>query len=682
MLRWLVLITGALALESVVQKSNQAVHSVESVVPNKKSDQAAHSGESVVPNKKSDQGEVASKSTQATKSKKTESTVPASIQDQHSVVGNSFQSSQSYAKLSSQFAQYHSNTANVFLHMLSTPAIALGILVLIAAASNSRVAIGACVAYQILLSLSGVSFCLWLKTSMLLGFLLFVARSSSRVPYGLVLITLGVAGQSVAHVLTKEASLASTYQTSEDYWRRACEHTLLVLPLVIEAAERVLNCTQWLFLATCVAALLPQVFREWFPWQLKYNQVLKARFDADDESVESVREWVVKQTPDPKTGGGHWSRAALDEETGEAFDAIAESDEIMEMFHNRFPRENFTVKLLPCLSEVCVTPASEHPSRKHIHAPFIVYPFSSVFECVVALNANTRVTDDFALLQRPITATTGECFAFDYSREVHVVQHDSATRPDPRMVMRLYYVVSNPYACGFGWLLGLLTSVYHRGLIALGLHPASNGFISSLFGLLSWAFALAEEHIGFCNVLYFALLWRLNDLCPTKPWFLVFGTSYVHYFRYMNTYHHASRQVSAGRFRRDAFLYKSCAMLWLAYYYTNGFSISTFDPDPLSLIVAAIGFGISTLAMKALGMDATYFGVELDVAKPRWITDFPYGVIPHPMIVGQIIGILGLYISAQFRAQAPYMALGHVGLYLVHMAQENFFLPSKYGKID
>jgi hypothetical protein len=304
---------------------------------------------------------------------------------------------------------------------------------------------------------------------------------------------------------------------------------------------------------------------------------------------------------------------------------------------------------------------------------------------VIALDDNTEITDNFALVQRPITATAGDCFAFDYSREIHHVTHDNA-RPnkDHRVVMKLHYVVSNSQAWPLGALLGFLTRKYREivgpvFLASIKPEGLATKVLSPLVYGASYLFAHIEELVGFCNIAYFLLLWQLNSL---HPWFLAFGTSYVHYFRYMNTYEHASRQVSAGRFRRDAFLYKSCAMLWLGYYYTDKFNIYTFTPDYLSLAVAATGFAISSLAMKALGMDATYFGVELDIAKPRWITDFPYGVIPHPMIVGQIIGILGLHISAQFRIHCPYMALGHVALYLVHMAQENFFLPSKYGKSE
>ena len=57
---------------------------------------------------------------------------------------------------------------------------------------------------------------------------------------------------------------------------------------------------------------------------------------------------------------------------------------------------------------------------------------------------------------------------------------------------------------------------------------------------------------------------------------------------------------------------------------------------------------------------------------------FPYGYIPHPMIVSQIWAMLGLYKAAHFRAEAPFVVPLHVALYLVHMLQEHFDIYKKY----
>jgi hypothetical protein len=76
------------------------------------------------------------------------------------------------------------------------------------------------------------------------------------------------------------------------------------------------------------------------------------------------------------------------------------------------------------------------------------------------------------------------------------------------------------------------------------------------------------------------------------------------------------------------------------------------------------------MAASALGKERTYFGVELDRVPPRRIHRFPYGTIPHPMILGAIVGLLGLHAMSGFRAVLPWVISVHIGLYLLHLLQE------------
>jgi hypothetical protein len=56
--------------------------------------------------------------------------------------------------------------------------------------------------------------------------------------------------------------------------------------------------------------------------------------------------------------------------------------------------------------------------------------------------------------------------------------------------------------------------------------------------------------------------------------------------------------------------------------------------------------------------------------EPKWISSFPYNCIPHPMIVGAMVGLSGVYKMAGMRAAMPYLVPGHIALYACHMAQE------------
>ena len=65
--------------------------------------------------------------------------------------------------------------------------------------------------------------------------------------------------------------------------------------------------------------------------------------------------------------------------------------------------------------------------------------------------------------------------------------------------------------------------------------------------------------------------------------------------------------------------------------------------------------------------------MELGLYEPKWISAFPYNCIPHPMIVGAMLGLSGVYKMAGMRATMPYLVPGHIFLYACHMAQEMLF---------
>ena len=96
----------------------------------------------------------------------------------------------------------------------------------------------------------------------------------------------------------------------------------------------------------------------------------------------------------------------------------------------------------------------------------------------------------------------------------------------------------------------------------------------------------------------------------------------------------------------------------------------TFSFDPLSWAFMAVGYGIATAATVALGVDRTWFGVELGQMPPKRIEAFPYNVLPHPMILGGIIGLLGFHLHAPFRELVPWLVPVHIAFYLLHMVQE------------
>lgn len=149
-----------------------------------------------------------------------------------------------------------------------------------------------------------------------------------------------------------------------------------------------------------------------------------------------------------------------------------------------------------------------------------------------------------------------------------------------------------------------------------------------------------------------------------SPLPVLLGTSFVHYLIYMGTFE-IREGVRYGQFVREAVFFRAVSMIQLAYWYVVG-----FEPNWVSLILIGTGFGLSMLASHRLGFVGTYFGAELGQIEPRWERSFPYGTIPHPMIVGNLIGLVGIGLSPELSERFPWLVPSHCALYLIHLVQE------------
>ena len=97
-----------------------------------------------------------------------------------------------------------------------------------------------------------------------------------------------------------------------------------------------------------------------------------------------------------------------------------------------------------------------------------------------------------------------------------------------------------------------------------------------------------------------------------------------------------------------------------------------FEYNVVSLSLIIVGQGIASAAFAALGVHRTYFAVELGRLQPKWITAFPYGVVPHPMISGAVVALTGVWMMPGVRLNYPWLVPAHITFYLLHMLQEQF----------
>lgn len=142
----------------------------------------------------------------------------------------------------------------------------------------------------------------------------------------------------------------------------------------------------------------------------------------------------------------------------------------------------------------------------------------------------------------------------------------------------------------------------------------------------------------------------------------VYALSFWHYLVYALAF--LWRRISLERFKRDSFLLKTVAMAMLAAV------LWTTVPNAVSATAIAAGFALNIASARALGADRTYYGYELEALPPLRITAFPYSMIGHPMLIGNMLAFGGTMLDADFREAWWPLGFLHVVLNLLIILME------------
>jgi hypothetical protein len=563
-----------------------------------------------------------------------------------------------YHRLRAPFSDTHQTTLNVALHLVTTPLGIVGALALTALVSPVLPAVIALV-YAVGL-LGRVPLRLWIATSLALVPIVAAASLPWLWWQALVALVVGYVGQDVAHWLCGEDTLQSRYLGETTWLGELTVHTALLLPLVLDAA----------------------VQPDRAPWRVAVppDRIVWGPLDpsrADD--LATVRAWVTEAQPttDHTT---HWWPRDTPPHVHEAIQRIAHGDDMRAHFGAVFGRLWEVAPVLD-MNEVYVAgPDGKRNSDRvffmsHIDGPWALWPWASVYRCLVGVNDNAHVHTHFPTAgtsyddPRTYTITTGDVLGFDFNRELHYITEDPGRAEDHRRItLKLHYMVYPRFPPTWGWMLGWATARYNERarqlfLDTIATETPGERFWASLVLYTTKGFELVQRGMGTRNVLYVLAL-ALWSLLVRDPLPLVVGAGYVHYALYMAVFH-VRGPISFGTFVRDALFFKTVSMTTLAAMYLSVFA---FDPVSLALLVA--GFGTTMAATSALGLPRTYFGAELGLLPPERVTAFPYGWLPHPMILGGIVGLLGIHALAPFREAWPWVIPLHVACYVVHLLQE------------
>jgi len=196
----------------------------------------------------------------------------------------------------------------------------------------------------------------------------------------------------------------------------------------------------------------------------------------------------------------------------------------------------------------------------------------------------------------------------------------------------------------------------------------SKGYIVHLWDFREYKIMKKE----YSNIYYITSLLIISYLTDYKI-FLI-GTSYIHYIQYIYVYYYRGI-INYNKFKRDVIFYKYLSMIQLYLLYISTFtSFSCVYNNLLSIIIIISGNILSCYSAYLLGIDGCYFGIELGyISKNKnYISKFPYGYIPHPMILSQCIALYFMNNNLLFYNNWPFLIYFHILFYLIHMIQEQF----------
>ncbi|MEO1527771.1 MAG: hypothetical protein AAFX06_20265 [Planctomycetota bacterium] len=572
-----------------------------------------------------------------------------------------------WARLCGDFLKCHRRPLNVALHLLTTPAALFGVYSLVF--EIDPIALTLFVGLQAILvaALTPTSVAI-IHGIVIAGIASLAAITSPGILVGIGAFVGGYFGQDLAHWIAGEKTFQSTYIRKRGWLAQLVEHTVLLLPVILVIAGR------WK--------------ESPFRILVQRKAILKTKLTGKQHRADfkSICVWVKAKHP-VVTQSNHWWQADLTEEAGEAFTRLSHDDQLLRMIRN-FHGPGYEVKPVLGMNELYVTgPPKKSTSDTvfymgHVDGPWSVFPGARLYRCMLALNENLEVTTHYPMSKTDYREPEGhrlehgDAVAFDFNRELHYITREpNEGQIDPRLNLKLHFVAYPKSLSWYGRLLDHLTTSYDiraRNLFLATIDPNSMWTKVKAKWVLFWTktFELAVRHVGWTNLSYIVVAALLSLVFWDSRLFLV-ATSFVHYLIYVGTFQERT-PVSFGTFRRDAVLFKSLAMIQLFAVFATGLFSGSMTTTAMATVLAVVaaGFGLATYATAVLGLDRTYFSWELGFDPPKRVAKFPFGVIPHPMIVGAMLGIGGMLLVPAVRENFAWLIAGHLIGYATVLGHE------------
>lgn len=329
----------------------------------------------------------------------------------------------------------------------------------------------------------------------------------------------------------------------------------------------------------------------YLPWRFQKSRVLNCKLRNDHYLLNSIRDWVILQEPSTTTSS-HWWYKDLPEDVKEMFYNTTKDKKIIEMFRRLFGGGGrYKIDILHDMNEIYVSPPSNNNKdfeknasdnifyTRHIDGPLFYIPFASCYRVIIGLDDNRDIMTIFNMTPETYIIKTGDVVGFDFHRECHYISPiiwnaDTAAAATPlerksyRVILKIHYCVYPYWAFVFGFILSKLTILYNRlfrDLFLLTISPRNKctRYLGKLMILSTHIYHDIEFYIGYNNIEYLLILYYISSNLHAN--LFLFGSSFVHYLRWIDTQNY-SNEVN-NMFRRDYYFFKFLYMLQYFYMY-------------------------------------------------------------------------------------------------------------------
>lgn len=556
-----------------------------------------------------------------------------------------------YKRIANDFHPYHRHDFNTFLHVITTTLGVWGGIQLALYCSLEYVV----ALYTLFTMVTTPIVTSLIHTAIMAAIVYIPYLQSTSYTTSLLAMAAGYGFQDLAHYLTGEPTYMGSYMYKKPLI--LLFHTVWLLPLVIDSF------------------LIRQCF---LPWFVPRNRTITCTV-VNKRSISSLRKWLLTNVPETKVTTHIWPHKH--DGTSLPTKTIEDDTAIYEAFRSVFPAKHYDVSPVVGMNEIYVTAVGAKKEinsdavfyTPHTDSPYWWLPGASLYRVLVGITPNKMVRTRFNMQHSSCDKIidVNEVLGFDYNRELHWIDHTDETNDSRRSLLKLHYVVYPKGWHRYGTFCGYLNESYHtwaRGNFLQTLNPTTpyDFVVAYWIWVCTWCNAAFVLNFGWNNLVYFLCARAFGTRA-----FLVL-TSFRHYVLYITTFGYRRPAVAYGDFVKDCKIYKTVALFHLV---RMMYPKIDCVRDVVGVLCVAAGYVVTLMATYRLGFVRTYFGSELGFVKPKWITGFPYGYIPHPMIVGQLfaLGNMLLWWGERMELWEKALVAAHMGFYTTHMVQEMLY---------